>query len=153
VLVPLLVVAMLGLTLYLASRWLRRRNATTQARVMRLPLALLAFSIATASAEAQAPPAPPPPPKPFTLEVDVDVVSVTAVVFDKAGKPVRGLGPKDVELFEGGVRQDVSYFREASSQGDANERVPLSVVLVLDTSGSMAQNIHFLLVAVLSFVC
>jgi len=29
--VPLLVVALLGLTLYLASRWLRRRKATAQA--------------------------------------------------------------------------------------------------------------------------
>jgi VWFA-related protein len=84
--------------------------------------------------------------------VDVDVVSVTAVVFDKSGKFVRGLGPKDVELLEGGVRQDVSYFREASSLGDAAERVPLSVVLVLDTSGSMAENIHFLREAVLNFV-
>ena len=30
VLVPLVVVALLGLTLYLASRWLRRRNVTAQ---------------------------------------------------------------------------------------------------------------------------
>ncbi len=114
-------------------------------------LALLAL-VAAATAAAQAPPAQQPPVKPFTLEVEVDVVSVTAVVFDKSGKFVRGLGPKDVELLEGGVRQDVSYFREASSQGDANERVPLSVVLVLDTSGSMRDNIHFLQEAVLNFV-
>jgi len=94
----------------------------------------------------------PPPVKPFTVEVDVDVVSVTAVVFDKSGKLVRGLGPKDIELLEGGVRQDVSYFREASSQGDPADRVPLSVVLVLDTSGSMKESLHFLQEAVLSFV-
>ena len=91
-------------------------------------------------------------PKPFTLEVDVDVVSVTAVVFDKAGRPVRGLGTKDVELFENGVKQEVSYFREASSLGDPSERVPLSVVLVLDTSGSMTENMRFLQEAVLNFV-
>jgi VWFA-related protein len=115
---------------------------------MRLPLALLALSAVAAGAQ----PPPPSPPKPFTLEVDVDVVSVTAVVFDKSGRPVRGLGPKDVELLEGGVRQEVSYFREASSQGDAAERVPLSVVLVLDTSGSMSENIRFLREAVLNFV-
>ncbi len=94
----------------------------------------------------------PPKIKPFTLEVEVDVVSVTAVVFDKAGKPVRGLGTKDVVLTENGVKQDVSYFREASSLGDPAERVPLSVVLVLDTSGSMAQNLRFLQEAVLNFV-
>ena len=40
--------------------------------------------------------------------------SATAVVFDKSGKPMRGLGTKDVELFENGVKQEV-YFREASS--------------------------------------
>lgn len=88
--------------------------------------------------------------KPFTLEVEVDVVSVTAVVFDKKGHFVRGLGPNDVELYEDGVRQKVSYFREASSA--AGERVPLSVVLVLDTSGSMNRSMRFLQEAVLNFV-
>jgi Ca-activated chloride channel homolog len=77
---------------------------------------------------------------------------VTAVVFDKSGKFVRGLGPKDVELLENGVKQDVSYFREASSLGDPSERVPLTIVLVLDTSGSMKDNMHFLQEAVLNFV-
>ncbi|MGE5126300.1 MAG: VWA domain-containing protein, partial [Betaproteobacteria bacterium] len=37
-------------------------------------------------------------------------------------------------------------------QGDASERVPLSIVLVLDTSGSMKQSLRFLQEAVLSFV-
>jgi len=103
-------------------------------------------------AHAQQPAPAQPAPKPFTLEVDVDVVSVTAVVFDKAGRPVRGLGTKDVELLENGVQQEVSYFREASSVGDPSERVPLSVVLVLDTSGSMTENMRFLQEAVLNFV-
>jgi VWFA-related protein len=119
---------------------------------MRSLPAFLALLLAGVPAAAQAPASQPPPGKPFTLEVEVDVVSVTAVVFDKSGKFVRGLGPKDVELLEGGVKQEVSYFREASSQGDAAERVPLSVVLVLDTSGSMKDNIHFLQEAVLNFV-
>jgi VWFA-related protein len=112
----------------------------------------LAAALAAAPAAAQAPAGQPPPVKPFTIEVEVDVVSVTAVVFDKSGNFVRGLGPKDVQLLENGVRQEGSYFREASSQGDEKERVPLSVVLVLDTSGSMAENLHFLQEAVLNFV-
>jgi VWFA-related protein len=112
----------------------------------------LAAALAAAPAAAQAPPQAPPPVKPFTIEVEVDVVSVTAVVFDKSGGFVRGLGTKDVELLENGVRQEVSYFREASSQGEEKERVPLSVVLVLDTSGSMAENLRFLQEAVLNFV-
>jgi len=107
----------------------------------------------TAAPQTPGQPAPTPPAiKPFTLEVTVDVVSVTAVVFDKAGRPVRGLGTKDVQLFENGVKQEVSYFREASSLGDPSERVPLSIVLVLDTSGSMKPNLHFLQEAVLNFL-
>ena len=107
----------------------------------------------TPTPQAPGQPAPTPPViKPFTLEVTVDVVSVTAVVFDKAGRPVRGLGTKDVQLFENGVKQEVSYFREASSLGDPAERVPLSIILVLDTSGSMKPNMHFLQEAVLNFL-
>jgi VWFA-related protein len=76
------------------------------------------------------------------LEVDVNVVSVTAVIFDKGGRFVKGLGTKDVELYEDGVKQEVTYFREASGQGEA--KIPLSVVMVLDTSGSMVPNLRFL---------
>jgi Ca-activated chloride channel family protein len=117
--------------------------------VRRLLPACLALAGATLSGGGLLAQAPSPPPKPFTLEVDVDVVSVTAVVFDKGGHLIRGLGPKDVELYEDGVRQDVSYFREASGEG---ERIPLSVILVLDTSGSMTRTLPFLQEAALSLV-
>jgi VWFA-related protein len=92
----------------------------------------------------------PSPPKPFTFEVGVDVVSLTAVVHDKGGRFIHGLGPSDIEVYEDGVRQEVSYFREAS--GASPEKIPLSVVLVLDASGSMRTNMHFLQEAALAFV-
>jgi Ca-activated chloride channel family protein len=124
------------------------------------PLAAAAAGAAllwAAPAGTQTPsPSPSPSPsaspsiRPFTLEVDVDVVSVTAVVHDKSGRFVRGLGPKDVEVFEDGTRQDVSYFREVS--GPSAEKIPLSVVLVLDSSGSMRTNMHFLQEAAITFV-
>lgn len=122
----------------------------------RLPLLLaLGWALLPATVRAQGPAGAAAPgsqaqPKPFTLEVDVNVVSVTAVVFDKGGRFIRGLGPADVRLLEDGVPQEVSYFREASEQGD--ERIPLSVVLVLDNSGSMTENLRFLQEAVLNFV-
>jgi Ca-activated chloride channel family protein len=124
-----------------------------------VPAVIVAGTIllsAVARAQAPAPPSPSPAPspspspKPFTLEVDVDVVSVTAVVHDKAGRFVRGLGPKDIEVYEDGARQDVSYFREVS--GPTEEKTPLSVVLVLDASGSMRTNMHFLQEAAITFV-
>jgi Ca-activated chloride channel family protein len=114
--------------------------------------ALLVVAARAAAAEMPAQAAQGQERQPLTLEVDVDVVSVTAVVFDKGGRFVRGLGPKDVELLEDGVEQEVSYFREASSKGDPAARVPLSVALVLDTSGSMGHSLPFLQEAVLSFV-
>jgi VWFA-related protein len=94
-------------------------------------------------------PAPSPTPKPFVLEVEVYVVSVTAVVFDKAGHFVKGLGVEDVTLLEDGVRQDLTYFREAA---EGEEKIPLSVVMVLDASGSMKRNVRFLQEAASSFV-
>ena len=95
------------------------------------------------------PPTPAPTPRPFTLEVETTLVSVTAVVQDKNGAFIRGLGPSDVEVTEDGVRQDVAFFREASAPG---EKIPLSIVLVLDSSGSMKTNMRFLQEAAITFV-
>jgi Ca-activated chloride channel family protein len=105
--------------------------------------------MATLAPPAAAPQVPSPTPPPLTLEVDVGMVSVTAVVQDKEGRFIRGLGPGDVEVLEDGVRQKVSYFREAGAPG---EKIPLSVVLVLDSSGSMKNNMRFLQEAALTFV-
>ena len=96
-------------------------------------------------------PTPQPTPPTLVLEVEVEVVSVTAVVYDKAGHFVSGLGPADVELLEDGVPQEVTYFREASADKGA-EKIPLSVVMVLDASGSMHNNMHFLQEAAINFV-
>ena len=121
-----------------------RGTAATLAALLFAPLPALGQEAAAATARA--------PQEPLTIAVDVNVVSVTAVVFDKKGQHVRGLGASDVELLEDGVPQQVSYFKEASGVGDPAARVPLSVVLVLDTSGSMRDSLRFLQEAVLSFV-
>jgi VWFA-related protein len=121
---------------------------------VRVPLRGLLAGLCLAAAPgafAQSPvSSPSPTPPPFKLEVDVDVVSVTAVVHDKAGRFVPGLGPKDVEVYEDGVRQEVSFFQEAS--GAAEQKIPLSVVLVLDSSGSMAKSMRFLREAAITFI-
>jgi Ca-activated chloride channel family protein len=89
-------------------------------------------------------------PPPITFGVDVNVVSLTAVIYDKGGHFVRGLGPQDVEIYEDGTRQELTYFKEAGGEGA--EKIPLSVVLVLDTSGSMQKSLHFLQEAAGHFV-
>jgi Ca-activated chloride channel family protein len=114
---------------------------------------LLATSlvIVALSAGAQAPAqSPSPSPPAAVFEMTVDVVSISVVVQDKAGHFITGLGPKDIQVFEDGVRQDLAYFRHAGGEGQ--DRVPLSVVLVLDASGSMHRNMHFLQEAATTFV-
>jgi len=110
---------------------------------------LLAEAMAQGLPTQQKPPQPIQTPPPLVVEVDVDVVSVTAVIFDKGGRFVKGLAEKDVELLEDGVKQDLTYFREAAG-GD--EKIPLSVALVLDASGSMKRSMQFLQQAATSFV-
>ncbi len=114
----------------------------------RLPLfvATVAAALAAAPLLAQTP----SPPPPLTFTSDIHVVSVTVVVHDKSGRFVRGLGKGDIEVLEDRVPQQVSYFREAAGAGD--EKIPLSVVLVLDASGSMHANLHFLKEAATTFV-
>ena len=109
-------------------------------------LAWLAAPLLAATAEAQAPATPKPP----TFGLEVEVVSVTAVIYDKSGHFIHDLKTDDVELLEDGVKQDLTYFKEAGGAGA--EKIPLSVVLVLDTSGSMQRNISFLREAASSFV-
>ncbi len=66
----------------------------------------------------------------FRFRSSVDMVNVTVTVSDRSGRFVRGLGHQDFELFEDGERQTVTHFD--------NERVPVSLGIAVDTSGSMA---------------
>jgi VWFA-related protein len=60
----------------------------------------------------------------------VEVVSVSATVTDASGRFVRNLTRDDFAVYEDGVPQTILYF--------SSERVPVSLGLALDTSGSMA---------------
>ena len=64
------------------------------------------------------------------FKTGVDVVSVSATITDANGRFVRNLTRDDFVIYEDGVAQPVLYF--------SNERVPVSLGLALDTSGSMA---------------
>ena len=65
----------------------------------------------------------------FRFRSGVDLVNVTATVIDRNGRFVSGLGQNDFIVYEEDELQEVSHF--------SNERVPVSLGLVLDTSGSM----------------
>jgi len=65
----------------------------------------------------------------FTFRTGVDLISVTATVTDRSGRFVSGLRAEDFELYENGKLQTVTQFD--------SERVPVSLGIALDTSGSM----------------
>jgi len=66
----------------------------------------------------------------FRFKSGVELINVTATVTDKSGRFVPGLRQEDFTIYEDNVRQEITHF--------SNERVPVSLGIVLDTSGSMA---------------
>jgi Ca-activated chloride channel family protein len=75
----------------------------------------------------------------------VELTSVTATVRDEAGRLVTGLPREAFEVYEDGVRQAVTQF--------TNERVPVSLALLLDVSDSMfGQRLVDARAAVVSFL-
>jgi Ca-activated chloride channel family protein len=65
----------------------------------------------------------------FRFKSGVEFVNVTATVTDNNGRFVSGLRQEDFTVYEDGHIQDVSHF--------SSDRVPVSLGIALDTSGSM----------------
>ena len=65
----------------------------------------------------------------FRFKTGVELINVTATVTDANGRFVSGLRKEDFRLFEDGQEQTITHFN--------SERVPVSLGLVVDTSGSM----------------
>jgi VWFA-related protein len=91
---------------------------------MRAPLPLIIASIvaAVASTGAQSQ-------EGFRFRSGVDLVNVTVTVTDDDGRFVPGLRREDFSVYEDGKLQEVSHF--------SSDRVPVSLGIVLDASGSM----------------
>jgi Ca-activated chloride channel family protein len=92
---------------------------------MRFGFLLFFTALAGAAVTAQDPPAPPH----NFFQSRVDLISVTAAVVNENGGLVTGLPKEAFEIYEDGERQTLSQF--------TNERVPVSVAVLLDVSDSM----------------
>jgi len=96
----------------------------------RSPVARLGLgAVAMAGAVTIVAGAPPPQQGGFRFHTGVELVNVAATVIDASGRFVSGLRQEDFLLYEDGERQEIAYF--------SNERVPVSLGIALDTSGSM----------------
>jgi Ca-activated chloride channel family protein len=69
-------------------------------------------------------------PERFRFKSGVELINVTATVTDASGRFVPGLRKEDFVIYEDDEPQGITHF--------SAERVPVSLGIVLDTSGSMA---------------
>jgi Ca-activated chloride channel homolog len=96
-------------------------------RATRPRLAILATLIAAAATVVGAQTSPQD--DAFRFKSGVELVNVTATVSDDDGHFVSGLTKDDFAIFEDGQPQEITNF--------SNEHVPVSLGILLDTSGSM----------------
>lgn len=106
---------------------------------MRRLLALIGVSVCVAGAAQQTAPRQP------IFKSAIDLTTVTATVLDKNGALVTGLPREAFDVFEDGEQQEITQF--------TNERVPVSLCVLLDISDSMyGQRIQDARAAIQEFV-
>jgi Ca-activated chloride channel homolog len=98
-------------------------------RTFRLPAVIATLLWAIATLEGQQPSSQAPIQDPFRFKSGVELVNVTATVSDSTGRFVAGLTRDDFIVYEDDMPQTVTQF--------SAERVPVSLGIALDTSGSM----------------
>lgn len=95
------------------------------------PIAL-AIGLAVGQLPAQQQPTPQDPDAAFRFKSGVELINIAASVFDESGRFVPGLSKDDFLVYEDDQPQTVAHF--------SAERVPVSLGIALDTSGSMARE-------------
>jgi Ca-activated chloride channel homolog len=117
-------------------------------------LAIVLLICVSSSLRAQQPPPPPPPSAPAPsatpgvdqgLRVSVNLVDVLFTVLNRRNKLVPELDKPDFRVFDDNVLQEIRYF---SKQTD----LPLRIGMLLDTSNSIRDRLHFEQDASVSFL-
>jgi Ca-activated chloride channel family protein len=93
-------------------------------------------------ARAQAPPRPTP--RPPVFGAGIEVINLNVSVTDSRGRYVTDVTKEEFAVFEDGVRQELSIF--------SHEDVPISLVLMIDTSASMDEKLASARAAAIRFV-
>lgn len=124
-------------------RGLSRAGEHSVAKAMALPV--LVLTVLVCSAGDQAPPAKQDQDADsFRLSVDVSLVVLHATVTHRDGGFVHSLGEQNFEVYEGGVRQRITVFK--------NEDIPVTVGLVVDHSSTMRPKLTEVSAAAQTFV-
>jgi VWFA-related protein len=117
-----------------------RRPAILMSLVLTMGLSLTLVSQNPDSPSSQ----PPQQPGGFQLRVDVNLVELPVSVVDKDGNAIKGLTQQNFQVLEDNKAQDISLFK--------HEDIPLSIGLVIDSSGSMRNKKERVHTAALTFV-
>ncbi|HEX4770930.1 MAG TPA: VWA domain-containing protein [Bryobacteraceae bacterium] len=112
--------------------------------------ALLAALVCTSfqPVQAQFKPAHPPPesaPEQPTFAIRVNLVRLLVSVQDAAGAVISDLTRNDFDVYDSGVPQKLAVF-------ERNTSLPLSVAILIDTSGSTMIDLHYEVESVLRFI-
>src|SRR5258706_14511328 len=109
---------------------LKRASSSLAALLLAAGLTAVASAKAAVLLSGQTQPGrPPSDPQSFKFRTGVELINVNATVTDQSGRFVSGLNKDDFRLFDDEQLQTVTHFTA--------ERVPVSLGIVLDTSGSM----------------
>ena len=80
-----------------------------------------------------------------SFKIDVQLVRLLVSVKNPDGELIGSLESRDFELFDSGIKQDISVFEHQTNQ-------PLSVTLMIDTSGSMAKDLKVATLSLAKFL-
>ena len=99
------------------------------ARLVRVVAVVMSCLILAVSASSQIP----KPTPDDVVRIDTDLILIPVTVFDRDGRYLTGLTKDDFQIFEEGVRQDIAFFAPVEK--------PITVLLLLDVSSSMTQDL------------
>ena len=102
--------------------------------LLALPLAALAAGPDPARAQARQTP---------SFGAGIEIINLSLSVTDAPGNFVTDLGQRDFAVFEDGIRQDLSLF--------THENLPISMVIMVDTSASMEEKLPIAQAAAIRF--
>jgi Ca-activated chloride channel family protein len=109
---------------------------------VRRPIALLAAALLlTSIARAQV---PSPTPRPPRFEAGIEVINLTLSITDGRSRYITDLQQKDFLVYEDGIRQDLTLF--------THEQLPISLLMMIDTSASMDQKLTVAQEAAVRFI-
>ena len=74
-----------------------------------------------------------------SIRTSVDVVDVLCTVQDRRSRYIGNLTRDDFEIYEDGVKQNIDFFHHETGE----KARPLSVLMLVDTSGSVKDKLHF----------